>query len=449
MGMMSADAETVQPTRSSWYVLGLLLLVSALHYLDRQVVSLLLEPIRAEFDLSDSQAGMLAGTAYAVAFAICGIPIGFLVDRVHRVRLLAGLLSVWSGLTALCAFPNSYAMLLLARVGVGAAESGAMPTSLSILSDYFDRTRRSFAVGVYKVGPQLGMIVGFAVIGVVATQFSWRAAFLVAGLPGLILAVTLLLTVREPKRGQSDASSANPDTQSALPLRQALATITSQRSVVHLIMGMTISSTVAAGCMVWLPALLMRSHGASVQSAGISVGFGVATFAAISSLLSGHLADRLTARAFHRIPLLCALAAFLMIPATAGGALTDAYALVLAGFALMSVAAVAVTTPGYALCLSLAPARVRGTTIAVLQVAGNLAGFGAGPQIVGILSDALVPLTGAAHSLRYALAVFALLNLWAVFHLLRAAKWLRRPGPETTIAPDGAPDAESAFARKV
>ena len=412
--------------RYRWYILSLLLTVYMVHHLDRQVVSLLLEPIGAEFELTDSQLGLLAGTVYAIAFAVAGMPLGLLVDRVHRVRLLSALIAVWSGLTALCAMATSFSMLVLMRIGIGAAESGGTPTNLSLLSDYFERRRRSTAVGIYMMGPQLGTIVGFAVAGVIAANYGWRAAFLAAGIPGLILAALVFLSLREPQRGASDAVHGVQDAPlAAPPFMAALRLIWQQPALVHMIIGLTIANTVAAGVAVWLPALLMRVHGVSIQTAGLSVAFGVATFAALASLFSGMVCDKLGARSPHAIPRLAAFAALITIPFIIYGSLTGAYWVAIAAFAAKTVAHAIVNTPGYAVSLSLAPPQIRGTTTALLQVLSNLLGYGIGPQLVGMLSDAFRPFAGV-DSLRYGLIIFVFLNLWAAAHLLRAARWMRR-----------------------
>ena len=410
--------------RNRWYVLALLLSVYMIHHLDRQVVTLLLVPIGAEFKLSDGQLGLLAGTVYAISFAIAGIPLGMLIDRVHRVRLLAVLVALWSGLTALCATAQSFGALLLMRIGIGAAESGGTPTNLSLISDYFDRKSRSTAVGAYMMGPSLGTILGFALAGVIAANYGWRAAFLAAGIPGLVLALVLFFTVREPLRGAGDATAGIAAIK-APPLRESIKLLWSNRTIVHLIIGLTLANTVAAGVAVWLPALLMRNHGASVQTAGLSIAFGVSTFAALASVCGGMLADKVGARIPDAVPRLAALAALATIPCIVYGAMTTIYWVVIAAFAIKTVAHVLVNTPGYALTLSLAPPQIRGTTIAVLQVLGNLFSYGVGPQLVGSLSDALQPFAGT-NSLRYSVAIFGLINVWSMCHLLRAAYWMRR-----------------------
>ncbi len=182
-----------------WYVLTILVLVYMMHHLDRVVFSLLQEPIKDEFQLSDAQLALVSGTVFAIAFGIAGLPLGYLADRTRRVTLLSSIVATWSGLTALASMAMNFTHLLLLRVVIGAAESGSTPTNISILSDYF-KDKRSTAIGIYMMGAQLGTLVGFALTGFVAANFGWRAALLAAGVPGLFLVILLMLTIREPLR---------------------------------------------------------------------------------------------------------------------------------------------------------------------------------------------------------------------------------------------------------
>lgn len=415
-----------EPRRYRWYVLTALVAVYMLMHLDRQVISLLVEPLRAEFGLSDGQVGLLAGTAYALAFALTGIPLGRLVDRVHRVRLLAALLSLWSALTALSSLAGNFATLVALRVGIGAAESGSSPTCMSLLSDFFESRRRSTAIGLFMMGPQLGTIVGFVVAGAVAADYGWRAALLVAGLPGLLLAVVLLATVREPPRGAMDAGAAGRHAPRAErpPLRGVLREIGRVPALVHTIIGITLANMVAAGITVWLPALLMRNYGVGIQAAGISVGLGIATFAAAASAVSGVLTDRLNARGAAGSMRVVTVAALVGMPCIWVGALSGSYALTIGAFAVQNVAHMFLNTPAYSLALSSVSPAARGTTTALLQVTSNLVGYGVGPQAVGLLSDALRGLAGA-DSLRWAIVAFAGCLAWAAAHFAIAARRLR------------------------
>lgn len=419
-------ASTAAPSRYRWYVLGTLVLIYAMHHMDRQIVTLLLEPIKHEFELSDSQLGFLAGLSYAIAFGIAGLPLGWLVDRVHRVRLLSGLLFIWSGLTALCGIASSYSSLILARIGIGAAESGGTPTNMSLLADYFDRKSRPMAMGIYYTGTQIGTIVGFAVAAVVAQQHGWRAAFLVAGIPGLLLVLLLLSTIREPRRGASDAPNAASTTsvQPPPPFMQTLRFIWSQRAQVHTMFGIVIAMAVTAGMSAWLAPLMIRTYGVNLKTAGFSLAFGVATFGMLGSLAGGWLASRISERDPSQLPKLTALATFLTVPAAVYGILAGSLWLTVAGFAVQHFANAMIVATGYPLSMELTRTNMRGTTMALLQVLCNMCGYGLGPQIVGWLSDGLNPQYGGK-ALAYGMVALALCNLWATGHLLFAARWTK------------------------
>ena len=393
-----------------WGVLAVLVCVYMLHHLDRMVLTLLQEPIKHEFGLSDGELGLITGTAYALAFGLAGLPLGMLVDRTRRVRLLAVLLTVWSGLTALAATATSYWGLFLVRVGVGAAESGGTPTNLSLISDYFHKDRRSTAIGIYLVGSQIGTLIGFALTGIIAARYGWRPALLVAGLPGLMLMVVLLLVVREPPR---------QETQRISPMA-AFREIRSQPLLQHLIIALTLANVVAPGLSSWLPSFLIRTHGMNVGSVGITMALTIYPLSTLASVLAGMATDRFATQRATAMFRIMATAAFLMVPVVLVGLLTGSLALAMAMFAMQHVLHMFINTPGYAMAMHYVPSSMRGTTAALLQVLSNLIGFGVGPMVGGALSDLLHPYVGDA-SLRYALAIFVFLSLWPCAHLIRAS----------------------------
>jgi len=409
--------ETRGESRSlyRWGVLAVLVCVYMLHHLDRMVLTLLQEPIKHEFQLSDSQLGLISGTAYAVAFGLAGLPLGMLADRTRRVRLLAVLLTVWSGLTAFAATANSFVTLFLIRIGVGAAESGGTPTNLSLISDYFHKDRRSTAIGIYLVGSQVGTLIGFALTGVIAASYGWRAALLVAGLPGVALALVLLFLVREPPRQEA---------QTVAPLA-AFKQIGANPVLLHLIIGLTLANVVAPGISSWLPSFLIRTHDLNVGSVGLIMAATIYPLSTTASIVAGMVTDRIAARRVQLMFRFMAAAAFVMVPVVLVGVLTGSLWLALAAFATQHVLHMFINTPGYALAMTLVPSHMRGTTAAVLQVLSNLIGFGVGPMVGGALSDALHPYFGD-QSLRYALAFFVFLSLWPCAHLLRASVLVRR-----------------------
>lgn len=410
------------PSAFRWYVLAVLVCVYMMHHLDRVVFSLLQEPIKEEFNLSDAQLALVSGTVFAIAFGVAGLPLGYLADRTRRVTLLSGIVATWSGLTALASMATHFTHLLLLRVVIGAAESGSTPTNLSILSDYF-KDKRSTAVGVYMMGAQLGTLVGFALTGFVAVNYGWRSALLAAGVPGLFLVLLLLLTVREPLR-HSDHKS--------ISFAEGLRVIGSNATLVHLIAATTIANVVAPGISMWLPSLLMRAGGQDIGWTGLAIAFTTAPIGIAGTLLAGAVTERIGVTHPARMTMLMAVLAFLYIPAILI-AVSGGPWIMLAGFCAHLFFHMFVSTPGYAMCLNIAPPHVRGSTTAILQVLSNLIGFGVGPMVGGLLSDMLKPQFGD-DSLRYALGAYVFLILWAVFHLLRASRLLAR-APTAMTAP--------------
>lgn len=359
-------------------------------------------------------------------FAIAGIPLGMLIDRVNRVRMLAILLTIWSGLTALCALASEFWWMLLARIGVGVAESGGTPANMSILCDYFSPAKRSRAFGIYYMAPHLGTIVGFALAGAVAAGFGWRAAFLLVGIPGLLLVLVLAKTIREPLRRGAAATQVAASPEKAPPLTEVLQSLVDNRAALHMMLGGVLSSMVAAALFTWLAPFMIRLHGVSVRQAGFAIAFGMSPFAAVGSLLGGLMADRLGGFRSPRVAVLLAVAIGVTIPAVCLGLSSAAFAVLIGCFAAPNFAYVLTVGPSYASVVGLMPFRMRGVSTALFQVASNVLGFGVGTQVIGLMSDALRPQFGV-ESLRYTMIAFTFVDLWAIAHFLAAARAMARP----------------------
>lgn len=406
-------------SRYSWYVVTVLLAVYMVHHLDRMIITLLLEPIGRDFDLSDSQLGLLAGLAYAVPFAIAGLPLGMLVDRVNRVRLLTVLVTVWSGLTTLAAFATGFWTLLLARVGVAAAEAGGTPTNVSIISDQIPAARRSTALGVYYMGAALGTIIGFSLAGTIAAEYGWRAGFLVAGLPGLLLGLVLWRTVREPPRADRTQHG-----KTAPPLGVALRMIWDTKPALHVIMGTVVMGMLGIGLMTWLPTLMIRNHGANVGQVGTIMAFAIYPLGPLASLIGGRLGDSLQARASARVARFLVILALVTLPAVVAGILSESMTGLVVAFAIQAVAQTMVSAPAYASVMHHVAPEVRGLAASVMQVGTNVLGFGVGAQVIGIASDAMHAWS-PDQSLRYAMLGYTVTALWALAHFLLAARAMR------------------------
>ncbi|MEC9359687.1 MAG: MFS transporter [Pseudomonadota bacterium] len=415
------EAVEKKAQASSWWTLTVLTLISSCHFLDRTVVSIVVEPIREEFGLSDQQIGLLTGLAYGLMFALACLPLGTLVDRVNRRNLLAGVVLVWSGFTALAGFANSFVHLVLARMGVGAAEAGGSPNSMSIISDLFPPKQRSTAIGIFFTSTAIGGAMS-ALIGThVAAVHGWRAAFMIAGVPGFLFAMLLLFTVKEPKRGGMD-----PVTVSTGPtpkVGETLRFLISQRAMIHLFIGMSLAIGALSANGAWLVAFLMRIHNLDIKQAAVITGITFGAFSSLGSLLGGLISDRLSRNAGHRRAGFSAAASLIAVPLILGATLTQNSTAATVLFFGVAAAIFATIPPAFASVVGLAKPRMRGITLASIQVVTNLIGYGVAPFLVGVLSDGF----GGPQSLRYALVTLLSVAMgWAMIHFFLASRSYNR-----------------------
>ncbi|HEY3659113.1 MAG TPA: MFS transporter [Steroidobacteraceae bacterium] len=435
-------AEQAAPDRAArgaWYALTIMLLVYSCHFLDRAVLSLVAEPVRKEFGLSDSQLGMLNGFAFGLMFAVAGIPIGLLVDRINRSRLLACMVFLWSSATALCGLAQSYLALLTGRMAVGAAEAGGAPTSLSLMSDYFPPRLRSTAVGFYYLGNAVGGLMIFLVGSRVAAQYGWRAALLVAAVPGIALAVVAFATLREPVRGGTETRAGSASSE-PVGLIAAYRQIASNRALLYLFGAAPLTSAAASAAGAWLPPFFMRSHGMHISGAGLVLAIAGGGFGALGSTLGGAIADRVARKDATRRTGFGVCAMLLAIPALLGATLSVANAPAI-GLTFVSFALIFAALPvSFGSMLTLASPRVRGVTSATMQGVSNLLGYGLGPLGVGMLSDAL----GGANSLRYALAIVSTVCCLGAALCFVMARASIRAGRSTMAMSDAIPCTRSA-----
>jgi len=381
---------TLSPRR--WLALAVITLIYSCNFMDRAVVSLVAEPLRAEFGLTDSELGLLTGLAFGLTFALTGLPMGWLVDRVNRRAMLGWVVLLWSSATAAAGFANSFSMLLLCRMGVGATESGGAPASMSLISDYFPPQERVTAMGVYYLGNMIGGLMCLGLGAYVAQHHGWRAAFWVAGVPGAVLALVAWTTLREPVRGGLDAqdpSRAGAAPPSPRPLRDALRFLWREPSLRWLYLATGMVSAAAAALGAWLPPLLMREHGLSVGSASAALAAGSGLCGALGALAGGRLADVL-ARHRPQPRYQLAIAMLLLTLPCAWGATHVAHTGVAIALACITFLLLFSTIPiGMGIMLMVAPPDIRGFNGAVMQVVTNLLAYGIGPMGTGLLSDRL------------------------------------------------------------
>ena len=383
------DADTTNTPYTQpfyrYYVLAVLTVVYVFNFVDRQLLVILQEPIKAELNLSDTQLGLLTGFAFALFYVICGIPIARWADKGNRRTIIALALTIWSVMTAMCGLAANYTHLLLARVGVGVGEAGGSPPAHSMISDIFKPKNRALALSVYSIGIYIGILIGFAAGGFLADAFSWRLAFFVVGIPGVALALLVLLTVREPIRGWSegDTKAVEP----APPIGDVARLLWSRISFRHIALAASMQAFIIYGIGNWLPSYFLRTYELDIGTIGawmaLTTGFG----GGLGSFCGGWMADKFGAKDVRWYLWVPAILTSLLVPVQ--------LAILLSGevyFALIMTAPFHFLSAAYlgavlAVSHNLVNGRMRAMTSAVLFFVLNLIGLGLGPVIVGFLSD--------------------------------------------------------------
>ena len=392
----------------AWWALAVLTFIYTLHSVDRSVMSIVIEPIKKEFHLGDGQIGILTGLAFGLTYAIAGLPLGYLIDRVDRRRLLALLVAVWSGCTALCGVVQSYGALVTARLAVGLSESGGAPTALSMIGDLFPPRRRSTAIGIFWASTALGTAASFILGSMIAVHYGWRAAFLIAGLPGLAIAALLFFTVAEPGRTSSTAAK-----EAAPPLRDTLRYVVRRPLFVHVFIGMSLNSMMLSGVLVWQASFLIRVHHLSLAQAGLLAGLAAGLFGGLGALLGGPLGDRVFKRGgMAALPLTAGITTAVSVVTGLVFLLSSSLTVALVGLVLFEMIVRGYTAPGYSAIIGSVEPQMRGICVSALQIATNLIGYGLGPFLAGAVSDWV----GGSDGIRWGLVALMLTGAWGCIH---------------------------------
>lgn len=403
------------------FVLVILTIVYAFNFIDRQILVILQEPIKADMNLSDAQLGLLSGFTFAVIYVTAGIPIAFWADRSNRRNIVAASLAVWSGMTAISGLVTSYTQLLMARVGVGLGEAGGSPPAHSMISDYYPPKQRATALSFYSSGIYVGILVGFAFGGVLAEMFGWRKAFLIVGIPGVVLAALLLLLVREPIRGRWDSAATNAQRPS---FAETLRVLRSRRSFWYVATGCALTSFISYGNGNFMPSFLIRNHGMSIADVGLVLSLVAGLSGAIGTFSGGFLADRFGVddkRWYTWIPLIGGCLAFFPYFYVLLGDSTTGILVVLF---FVSIVNSLYLGPSIAISHALVPPRMRALTSAVLFFVLNMIGLGLGPFLTGLASDLLLPIAGD-QNLRYAMLLTACVGPLGMLMFFLASRNLR------------------------
>ena len=416
--------------KACYYTLGLLTVVYSFNFIDRQLLAILQEAVKADLQLSDTQLGLLTGFAFAVFYVTAGIPIARWADRSNRRNIVALSLFIWSFMTAISGLVHNFVQLLMARIGVGIGEAGGSPPSHSIISDIFPAEKRAGAIGFYSTGINIGILFGFLAGGWLNEFFGWRVAFMVVGIPGILLAIQVRLTIAEPVRGMSENKQAS-ETRSSFG--SVLRLLWDRRSFRYMALGAGMNAFAGYSSANWTASFMIRSHEMSTGELGTWLAVIMGVFGAIGVFFGGVIADRLAPRDkrwYMWIPALACLlsAPFLVFVYLADGPYTALILSFIPGLCFNVYVGNTIASTH-----SLVGLRMRATSSAILFFILNIVGLGLGPWSVGVLSDYLEPTLGV-ESLRYAMLTLlpAATILSGLFFML-AARHLRE---DLARAPD-------------
>jgi len=403
---IGAAAAPVSPERIptggrvySLYVLGLITLVYTSNFIDRIVLGILVAPITADLHLTDTQLGLLGGTAFALFYTALGIPVGWLADRVSRVWIVTASLACWSAFTVVTGLAHSFAALFLARLGVGVGEAGGVAPAYSLIADYFTPTKQARALAFYSLAIPVGSALGYLFGGYLATAYDWRLAFMLLGGVGLVLAPLLSVTIREPARGRHDA--ANLETRKPA-LREVWAHLAAKPSFWLMSLGAACGSIMGYGLLFWLPSFFIRSYGMTLQQVSHLLGTLLLLGGIPGVLLGGYLADRYGVRNRRIYALVPAVAFLSILPCYAIGTSVPMGRVAFLFFLIPSALQLAWLGPVIAAIQQLVPAAMRALASAVFLFVNNLLGLGLGALLIGFASDQLTARFGIA-ALRYAI----------------------------------------------
>ena len=422
---MMTGAES--PTASSaslftrWYVLVMVMLVYTISIADRYVLSTLLKPISDELHLTDKGAASL-GIPLALFYVTMGLPLSWLCDRVNRVRLLAVCVTIWSAMTTLCGYTRGYADLLLARIGVGVGEAGGTPACNAIVADYFPASRRAMATTIFALGAPIGAWLGSDIAGTVSAQHGWRSAFLVLGTPGVVLALVLWLTIREPKRGCLDLVD---DAEKSPTFMETLRFLLSQKAAVHAIMGSGVSALWGWGLMWFAPLFMQRTYGMDEGASGSLLG-GIYLWTGIgASLLTAWIMGRPSFADPRRVARFLAIITFLAtFPSFFAFYTRDLFVAKIMLYMFIP-AIYFYLGPSFAMCQNLGPPKMRAMFVAIALLIANVLNLIVAPAFVGTLSDWFAsPLPANADSLRMAQLLLAPTGFWAAWHYWMTGKYI-------------------------
>ena len=419
------------------YALSVLLIIYTLNFLDRQIMNTLAEPIKRDLGLSDTALGLMTGLAFAVFYTILGIPIARLAERSNRPLIIAAAVAIWSAFTVMCGYAQNFIQMVLARIGVGVGEAGCSPPAHSLIIDYTPKEKRSSALAFYALGTPLGTLLGMIIGGTVADLWGWRTAFLVAGAPGILIAIVAAFTLFEPRSRLAVDIAAR---KAAAPsFSDALRELRGKRTFWLVAFAASIKAFIGYGSAAFIVSFFLRNHAPEVVSLSAdlgmkSLGFITLTLGIVGGAaglfgtwLGGALSDRYGARDLRFNVAMPAIATLLSLPFYIAGLLVDSFILAAVLIAVPSILNTLWYGPVYATVQGLVRPETRATAAAILLFVINLIGLGLGPLGIGIISDLLAGSfgLGVEEGLRWSLIAFyavgasAFILFWLARHTIR------------------------------
>jgi len=389
--------------------------------LDRQIMNVLVEPVRKDLGLSDTEIGLLVGLAFAVFYSFAGLPLARFADRGNRRNLIVAALTVWSLMTAACGLARNFVELFLARVGVGVGEAGCSPSAHSLISDYFPPDHRGRALATFQLGVPIGILVGSILGGFLYDRLEWRMVFFIFGAPGLLLALVTRFVLREPRRAQEEGQAEGQAAPAIQPVGDVLRFLWRLPAMRHLLIAGTLQTLALAAHVTFNFTFLTRVHELSGTQAGTIIGLLTGVFGGAGTYLGGWLGDRYGVADVRWYIWWIAIGAAFSIPFSVLAYLTPAVPIAVGSLAIGVVGSYAYAGAIHAVAQSLAKPRMRAMTAAIMLFSMNLLGYGLGPPLAGLISDLL----GGEGALRYSLAVMNAVLVWSCAHYLLAARTYR------------------------
>ena len=367
-----------------WYAVGVLTAVYASSQVDRQIMAILLEPIKIELGASDTQMGFLVGLTFAIFYATLGMPIAMLADRTNRRNIITAAISIWSVMTVLCGYAASFFQLALARIGVGVGEAGSTPPSHSIIADLFPPENRGTAMGVFALGVNIGLLIAYLAGGWLSENYGWRMTFVIVGLPGLLIAALLYLTVAEPKRGGAQGPAEAPAPAGSSGRAPGFGSVARHmwhvRSIRHLCFGAALAGFIGYGFVLWMPSFLVRSHGLSPTEVGLILALMNGVVGSLGTFTAGKLTDVLSSRDVRWRTWVVAIGKGGYVPFLAAALYVDDLTTALILYLFPAFFGGFYLAPTFSLIQGLVSLRMRALASSITLFVLNIIGMGFGPS---------------------------------------------------------------------